>query len=958
MQHADRIGELVRHWQARTGQGVELQTLAEEAGVAIPELRPSLIHLLQHDALGVRCSRQGQVLLCRFPEGEERQAAREAREQCARRLPQVEKACGRLHARAEEELHACAVLLLQWPISLAPKEWDELLSLIYRSLCCGMLLFCRDESLYGLARGMLWLCRLLGRMREWCRLSALLLAAERTHAQRPGDIDALLARYAEVLDEKDPLIALDHLLLGMLHFLRGEFAEVLQCYEAYSLSTPPVGAFDELFSLWVSTGCLYCQRDHISYGIITSHRNTAELTGQNRYALIWRVHNIFFLLRAGDYEQAITHIDQILAVAEDAGPPEMVSVCRRALAMYHFLSRRRKEARRILALDGRGGPALPLTDPRMLEMLVSLEKDGPPIPGYGLREIMSELEKGPSRLLRGVCLRLRAHFPETPASARGRLLRESCEELARTGNVREELLSVRMLVQALEEEGRPEDIPAWKQREKTLLASWRSDRRSKEKPGEHAAFPVCGPCLNAFLRIRPVTRGSAIRHVVGTVQRELGAQRAILLRLYNDERMDYLEAVNVSLTEFEDASFHTIRRALLELLQSSGAGAVFFPLNGNRSAFLLDIDEQTRWLLYLDSELPGSLFSRIGQTEGSAFAAVLSSEFRAAWHLPGEGRRAGQAQDVTPYFGIDMDRVLEQATEALVSDAPLIIHGETGTGKEQMAHFIYTRGDYKGAFVPVQLSSLPEQLFESEMFGHEQGAFTGAHRRKMGFMELAHDGVLFLDEIADISPLIQVKLLRALQEKRFTRVGGVQQQFSNFRLISATNKDIWQEVREGRFREDLAYRLCVIPLELPPLRERPHDLEVLIRQLHTHFLRKYGKAEKPVRAEDMRRLLDYGWPGNIRELYSIMEQYALFGCFRFRAAAEDRPAAPCASEAGECFADLPSMEDMQQRYIRMVLRRTGGKIYGPDGVAAILGMTKSTLYQKMKKYGISRRHGD
>ncbi|WP_297261795.1 sigma 54-interacting transcriptional regulator [uncultured Desulfovibrio sp.] len=664
------------------------------------------------------------------------------------------------------------------------------------------------------------------------------------------------------------------------------------------------------------------------------------------------------MLRDAREEQAITHIDQILAVAEDVGQPEMVSVCRRALAMYHFLSRRRKEARRILALDGRGGPALPLTDPRMLEMLVSLEKDGPPIPGYGLREIMSELEKGPSRLLRGVCLRLRAHFPETPASARGRLLRESCEELARTGNVREELLSVRMLVQALEEEGRPEDILAWKQREKTLLASWRSDRRSKEKPGEHAAFPVCGPCLNAFLRIRPVTRGSAIRHVVGTVQRELGAQRAILLRLYNDERMDYLEAVNVSLTEFEDASFHTIRRALLELLQSSGAGAVFFPLNDNRSAFLLDIDEQTRWLLYLDSELPGSLFSRIGQTEGSAFAAVLSSEFRAAWHLPGEGRRAGQAQDVTPYFGIDMDRVLEQATEALVSDAPLIIHGETGTGKEQMAHFIYTRGDYKGAFVPAQLSSLPEQLFESEMFGHEQGAFTGAHRRKMGFMELAHDGVLFLDEIADISPLIQVKLLRALQEKRFTRVGGVQQQFSNFRLISATNKDIWQEVREGRFREDLAYRLCVIPLELPPLRERPHDLEVLIRQLHTHFLRKYGKAEKPVRAEDMRRLLDYGWPGNIRELYSIMEQYVLFGCFRFRAAAEDRPAAPCASEAGECFADLPSMEDMQQRYIRMVLRRTGGKIYGPDGAAAILGMTKSTLYQKMKKYGISHRHDD
>lgn len=956
MQHTDRIVDLVRHWQARTGQGVELQALAAEVGVSIPELRPSLVHLLQHDALGVRCSREGQVLLRRFPDEEERRAAREAREQCARRLLQVERACGRLHARAEEELHACATMLQKWPLSLASDDWDELLLLIYRSLCCGILLFYQDEILHGLARGVQWLCRLLGRGRELCRLSALLFAAEKPHTQDAEAIDALLVRYADVLDEKDPLIALDHLLLGQLHFLRGEFAEVLQWYEVYSLSTPPVVTFDELFSLWVSTGCLYCQRDHISYGIITSHRNTAELTGQNRYALTWRVHNIFFLLRAGEYEQAITHIDQILAVSEDLGLPEMASVCRRALAMYHFLSRRRKEARRILALDGKGGPALPLSDPQMLEMLVSLEKDGQAIPGYGLRETMSLLEKGPSRLLRGVCLRLRAHFPETPASARGRLLRESCEELARTGNVREELLAVRMLVQALEEEGSKEDIPAWKQRESVLLVSWRSNRRLTGKQGENAAFPVCAQCLRAFLRVRPLTRGSAIRHLVGTVQRELGAQRALLLRLYNDERMEYLEAVNFSLTEFEDASFNPIRRALLEFLQSASAGPGFLPVNENRSAFLLSIDEHTRWLLYLDSELPVSLFSRIGQMEGSAFAVVLSSEFRAAWHLPGERRREGQPQELPPYFGIDMDGVLARATEALVSDAPLIIHGESGTGKEQMAHFIYMHGDYKGAFVPVQLSSLPEQLFESEMFGYEQGAFTGANRRKMGFMELAHEGVLFLDEIADISPLIQVKLLRALQEKRFTRVGGVQQQFSNFRLISATNKDIWQEVREGRFREDLAYRLCVIPLELPPLRERPHDLQALIRQLHTHFLRKYGKAEKPVQPEDMRRLLEYGWPGNIRELYGIMEQYVLFGSFRFRGAAERQEAPRVSDDA--LFGDLPSMEELQQRYIRAVLQRTGGKIYGPDGAAAILGMKKSTLYQKMKKYGISRPDSD
>ena len=160
-------------------------------------------------------------------------------------------------------------------------------------------------------------------------------------------------------------------------------------------------------------------------------------------------------------------------------------------------------------------------------------------------------------------------------------------------------------------------------------------------------------------------------------------------------------------------------------------------------------------------------------------------------------------------------------------------------------------------------------------------------------------------------------------------------------------------MRAGRFREDLAYRLCVIPLELPPLRKRPRDLPVLIRQLHTHFLRRYRKPERAVSEQDMQRLLAYPWPGNIRELYSIMEQYVLFGNVRFRqqdAATETKTD----WRAEDVFEDFPGIEEMQRRYIRHVLQRTNGKIYGPDGAAAILQMKKSTLYAKLKKFGLTR----
>lgn len=938
--------------------GLSLREIAAHLGCAARELRPLLAVLLRRRTLGARCDATGQIRFGPPPASAAEKTARVACASCGERLLVAERACGRLeNGEAFAVLRECADRLLALPLPVSPEDWETRLMLAYRALGCGLLLFRVDGRLRALAEGMRQALHLLGRRRDWCRLTALIVLADAPSAHGPEEIDALLAAYRDTAGEGATPEALDHLLPGLLHFLRGEAAAGLKRYEAYRLSPSRMPTFDELFSLRASTACLYCKREHAACGIIVSHRKTAELTGQNRYALIWRVQQAFFLLRAGEDAQTDVALEPLLAEAEAAGQIELAGACRRELALQHFLQRRRGEARRILTAHAQSGrAALAPAEPQILEMIAELEKDGTPVPGYALREMLREGERGPSRLLRGVSLRLLAALPETPPPLRGEWLRESCAELSRSGNIREELLSVGALIRFLEADKSKKERKLWRLREKELLAVWRSRRSAPALSDGNTAFPVSGACLAALRREQAATRESAIRQVLGTVQRELGAQRAALFRLGDQERLECLAAVNYSRSELEDASFAAVRTLLRECLLAAADGPLFFSFPDNGCAFLLAVNAPGPRLLYLDSELPGSLFAHIGQTEGDAVAAVLSAEFRGAENLAPERRPPRQDEELPPLFGEDMGAVLERAAGALRSSAPVIISGESGTGKEELARFMHATGEFRGAFVPVRLSCLSEQAFESDMFGLEQEADAGA-RRKIGFMEQARQGVLFLDEITDISPLVQTRLLRALQEKSFAPVGGLRRQTVDFRLISATRKDIWEEVRAGRFREDLAYRLCAISLELPPLRRRPRDLPLLIRQLHSHFLRTYRKPEKPVNDQDMQRLLAYAWPGNFHELAAIMEQYVLFGALRFRRSADAPVGPPPVGESGELFGDPPSLEEVERRHIEHVLHKTRGKIYGPDGAAAILGMKKSTLYARLKKFGLGGHKG-
>lgn len=308
-----------------------------------------------------------------------------------------------------------------------------------------------------------------------------------------------------------------------------------------------------------------------------------------------------------------------------------------------------------------------------------------------------------------------------------------------------------------------------------------------------------------------------------------------------------------------------------------------------------------------------------------------------------------------------MQKTLQIADRAAVSEAPILLLGETGVGKEVLARRIHLQSGRKGPFVPIHPASFAENLFESELFGHEKGAFTGAIKQKIGFFEIAHEGTLFIDELGELSPSLQTKLLRVLQEKRFLRVGGTSPIFSNFRLVTATNRDLKEMVRQGTFREDLYYRVAVIPLLLPPLRERKDDLLMLINFFVTYYARRYGVECNAISEEVRRKLCGYAWPGNIRELRSTIERAVVLvsnGTLQFDLPyiRQHRPPQAESWQGGDGLCtDLPTMDELQRRYIKHVLTATRGKIDGESGALAILGMKRSTLYRKIKEYGLDRQ---
>jgi DNA-binding NtrC family response regulator len=299
-----------------------------------------------------------------------------------------------------------------------------------------------------------------------------------------------------------------------------------------------------------------------------------------------------------------------------------------------------------------------------------------------------------------------------------------------------------------------------------------------------------------------------------------------------------------------------------------------------------------------------------------------------------------------------MRKAIETARKAAASKSTVLLLGESGTGKEVFARAIHSWSERKNEpFIAINCVGLSKDLLESELFGHERGAFTGASQLKKGKMELAHDGTVFLDEVGDISAELQTKLLRFLQEREFERVGGTQPIHVDVRVIAATNRDLGSAIKEGRFREDLYYRLNVIPISLPPLRERREDIPVLAQ----YFLRRFASETKKVltgiAAEAKANLIAYPWPGNVRELANVIERAAVLGEGP-EVGLEDLPPRIVCSEV-ESPADGLSYRGAMNVARADVIRRALASTHGNRAAAArVLGLHKTHLLNLMKSLGI------
>jgi len=298
-----------------------------------------------------------------------------------------------------------------------------------------------------------------------------------------------------------------------------------------------------------------------------------------------------------------------------------------------------------------------------------------------------------------------------------------------------------------------------------------------------------------------------------------------------------------------------------------------------------------------------------------------------------------------------LEAVLEQVERVAPTDSTVLIQGETGTGKELIAHAIHNISSRCGRpFVRLNCAAIPLDLLESELFGHEKGAFTGAIAQKIGRFELADKGTLFLDEVGDIPPALQPKLLRVLQEQEFERLGSTRTHQVDVRLVAATNRDLAEMVNRGQFRSDLYYRLNVFPVQLPPLRARTEDIPALVMHFVEVFGRRMGRQIERIPAETMSALNSYQWPGNIRELQNLVERAVILS----NDGVLPNPLPATGTQTAIVSTAATTLRESERSLILQTLEEVRWVIGGPKGAAAKLGLKRTTLIHKMQKLGIRR----
>ena len=723
--------------------------------------------------------------------------------------------------------------------------------------------------------------------------------------------------------------------------------------------------------------------------LLLTRLRQAEVSSDSSLSRNMRSQLAFVYLRMGRSEKALEQLDMALTGITKKTDIASAVTTLRHLACYHMFSGHIEAAYKVLLPALRKAEAQGYQRPVylngvFLELLACMHEKGlPPLPCYSFEEELARCLSGPNRLLRGVAFRVQGRLLEragkkaeaVEAYRRSIALLDAIHNTLGADQTR--LFLASLLLDENEKEAALLVNEAWRSYRYQKAFFW-SDRLLRLVPsylnaGEESV--VSAHALVEAFRDNFAPRRSGLsfeefsRMLLTESGRLLGASEGWLYhRSQPSAPLRLVEKNGSALESFLGAA--TVEE-MAELVAEGEPVILDSVTDGEKRGMFVGLPLDCRpyglYVLCLAGTFPEKLRAVLDETLLRDIARVLT--WPCMLTLETERRTQsvsapGESSQEMIWVSSTMRNFLADVDNAAGTDAAVLLNGESGVGKEMLARRIHERSGRSGRLVTINMASLQDELFESEFFGHEKGAFTGAMNSKLGLVELAENGTLFLDELTEASPRVQAKLLRVLQERSFLRVGGTRPIRINFRLVAATNRNIGEAVRTGAFRADLYYRVAVICLHIPPLRERRQDILPLARYYLHHFAHRHGRDVVQDFSEANCRLLEqWPWPGNIRELRNVVEQSVILSGGRTLAFQEGFYEAPVRS-AASCGRNEPpaaereepvcSVEEAEKRCILAVLRRTGWRIDGRYGALAVLKISRSALYAKMRKYGLSR----
>lgn len=764
--------------------------------------------------------------------------------------------------------------------------------------------------------------------------------------------------------------------LSEYYVWRGKFKEAIDCYEKM------IGNIEEfeddenalMATQLIGFSHVLCGRVSRGLGMIEAVRCKAEALGYKQVINYCDQAYAIAYLTLNRFEEAEKHIERLSQVpADDLG--DILSWAVLVHRGYLLCLKGDDEGaleclRRAIALQEQKGRVFP-PYPWLFETVRLLEDRGLRDPRVNLERVLGTALEREDLYVRGVALRYRAMRYLEDGDDRALACFLNSERYLRYSGAQIELARTRIalaryyLQKGEVKKARPYLEKAWRTLSAVDTSLFPEDLIGYVSHGQRAEIIV-----NRVIRLNELVEGAKEPYLLleGALNIAMDITLAMRGAFVRDSEGGPAVVVsrNVDPNVF---SSEKVRGVVAEVL-SRGGEVVLDPRDSlGRPVICLPVRlAEGPWgCLYLEGKVDNEPFDPdvipfvrlLCSQVALALNAVRLQEEYEALRL-GEQVAVEDQEEEFPIIGESqaIRKVIEQIKQVAPTDATVLILGETGVGKELVARTIHNlSGRRSGPFIGVNLAAIPQDLIASELFGHERGAFTGAYERQRGLLELADGGTVFFDEIGDLPLTIQVKLLRVLEEGAFSRLGSAKLIRSDFRIIAATNKDLWEEVKKGTFRQDLYYRLHVFPIYIPPLRERREDIVPLVNHFLKRYGQKYGKRIRHIPSSEWSKLLNYPWPGNVRELKHVIERAVILSngsTITFDLAPQVVPRA----EEGAGDGGVKPLEQVEKEYIEKVLNLTGWRVSGSKGAAALLGIKPSTLRFRMKKLGIKRPSAD